>query len=45
VRLFSNLPIPKLNHSRLQQATRWIATQPTSPVTGRNARQKEEDNC
>jgi protein-tyrosine-phosphatase/DNA-binding transcriptional ArsR family regulator len=38
VRLFSNLPIPKLNHSRLQQATRWIGTQPTSPVTGSDAR-------
>ncbi len=31
VRLFSNLPILKLNHLRLQQATRWIATQPRSP--------------
>jgi arsenate reductase len=38
VRLFSNLPIPKLNHSRLQQATRWIATQPASPVTGNDVR-------
>jgi arsenate reductase len=28
VRLFSNLPIPQLNQLRLQQATRWIATQP-----------------
>ena len=41
VRLFSNLPIPKLNHSRLQQATRWIATQPASPVPGGDARKKE----
>jgi arsenate reductase len=38
VRLFSNLPIPKLNRPRLQQATRWIATQPASPVTGSDAR-------
>ena len=37
VRLFSNLPIPKLTHSRLQQAIRWIATQPGSPVTGVDA--------
>jgi arsenate reductase (thioredoxin) len=28
VGLFANLPIPKLNQLRLQQATRWIATQP-----------------
>jgi arsenate reductase len=38
VRLFSNLPIPKLNHPRLQQATRWISTQPASPLTGSDPR-------
>jgi arsenate reductase len=38
VRLFSKLPIPKLNRARLQQVTRWIATQPASPVTGSGAR-------
>jgi arsenate reductase (thioredoxin) len=39
VRLFANLPIPKLNQARLKKATCWIATQSAS--AGRDAPRRD----